>query len=540
MERNDVAGVGRRRPTTRGPADPGRPRRRRAGGAPRRPTTDRSCRSPRTTTSGSRGIRPSSLPRTTRSTASAPAAARRGSSSARGRCTPSSSARSPTGRGSPRAALFPTGFATNLGVLTTFGTPGVLVCSDELNHASIIDGCRLARATSRSTGTATSSSSHHCCATAGAGGRWSSPTPCSRWTVTSPTSTRSSSCARASAHCACSTRPTRCSVRPSRSTSPATSTCCGSARCRRRSGRWAVRRRARPLHRARRESGPAVHLHDRADAGRQPPPRSPRSACCARRRATRSSPGSPPRRPLRARHPSPIVPFVIGDEHATLAAAAALLERGLLVPAIRPPTVAPGHVSPARHAVGRAHRRAGRPAAAVAGRGARRASDRVTLILVTGTGTEVGKTYVTAALARARRPRPASPCSRSIPPTRPPTPTSSPPRPARPPSGSVRATGGLRSRWRRRWRPTRSASPQSTSQISCTSSAFRRRGSHSSKAGGLLSPLAHDGDTHDLIDACEPDAVVLVADAGLGTINLVRLCVEAVGNLMRRSCPQPF
>jgi 8-amino-7-oxononanoate synthase len=46
----------------------------------------------------------------------------------------------------PRAALFPTGFATNLGVLTTLGAPGVLICSDELNHASIIDGCRLARA----------------------------------------------------------------------------------------------------------------------------------------------------------------------------------------------------------------------------------------------------------------------------------------------------------------------------------------------------------------------------------------------------------
>jgi 8-amino-7-oxononanoate synthase len=45
-----------------------------------------------------------------------------------------------------RAALFPTGFAANLGVLTTFGTAGAIVCSDELNHASIIDGCRLARA----------------------------------------------------------------------------------------------------------------------------------------------------------------------------------------------------------------------------------------------------------------------------------------------------------------------------------------------------------------------------------------------------------
>jgi 8-amino-7-oxononanoate synthase len=43
------------------------------------------------------------------------------------------------------AVLFPTGFAANLGVITTFGGPGTLVCSDELNHASIIDGTRLAR-----------------------------------------------------------------------------------------------------------------------------------------------------------------------------------------------------------------------------------------------------------------------------------------------------------------------------------------------------------------------------------------------------------
>jgi len=47
-------------------------------------------------------------------------------------------------KASERAALFPTGFAANLGALTTFGTAGVLICSDELNHASIIDGCRLA------------------------------------------------------------------------------------------------------------------------------------------------------------------------------------------------------------------------------------------------------------------------------------------------------------------------------------------------------------------------------------------------------------
>lgn len=44
-----------------------------------------------------------------------------------------------------QALLFPTGFAANLAVLATFGPPDAVICSDELNHASIIDGCRLAR-----------------------------------------------------------------------------------------------------------------------------------------------------------------------------------------------------------------------------------------------------------------------------------------------------------------------------------------------------------------------------------------------------------
>jgi 8-amino-7-oxononanoate synthase len=49
-------------------------------------------------------------------------------------------------KGTERAAVFPTGFAANLGVLGAFGDRGVRVCSDELNHASIIDGARLSRA----------------------------------------------------------------------------------------------------------------------------------------------------------------------------------------------------------------------------------------------------------------------------------------------------------------------------------------------------------------------------------------------------------
>ena len=51
-----------------------------------------------------------------------------------------------TWKGCERAVVFPTGFAANLSVLSVFGTEGAHVFSDELNHASIIDGCRLGRA----------------------------------------------------------------------------------------------------------------------------------------------------------------------------------------------------------------------------------------------------------------------------------------------------------------------------------------------------------------------------------------------------------
>ncbi|MGQ0803187.1 MAG: ATP-dependent dethiobiotin synthetase BioD [Actinomycetota bacterium] len=45
--------------------------------------------------------------------------------------------------------------------------------------------------------------------------------------------------------------------------------------------------------------------------------------------------------------------------------------------------------------------------------------------------------------------------------------------------------------------------------------------------GGPRSPLAADGDTVDLVAALRPDALVLVADAGLGAINAVRLSVAS-------------
>ena len=57
---------------------------------------------------------------------------------------------------------------------------------------------------------------------------------------------------------------------------------------------------------------------------------------------------------LRPGHPSPIVPFVCGAEARALAAADALARRGLLVTAIRPPTVPPG-TSRLRVALSAAH-----------------------------------------------------------------------------------------------------------------------------------------------------------------------------------------
>lgn len=50
-------------------------------------------------------------------------------------------------------------------------------------------------------------------------------------------------------------------------------------------------------------------------------------------------------------------------------------------------------------------------------------------------------------------------------------------------------------------------------------------------AGGVRSPQAADGDTVDFIRAVQPDRVVLVADAGLGTLNGVRMSVDALGSV---------
>ncbi|MHB8220861.1 MAG: hypothetical protein ACYDHU_11175 [Acidimicrobiales bacterium] len=47
-------------------------------------------------------------------------------------------------------------------------------------------------------------------------------------------------------------------------------------------------------------------------------------------------------------------------------------------------------------------------------------------------------------------------------------------------------------------------------------------------AGGVRSPQADDGDGVALLGLLDPDVVILVADAGLGTIHSVRACLDAL------------
>jgi dethiobiotin synthetase len=55
-------------------------------------------------------------------------------------------------------------------------------------------------------------------------------------------------------------------------------------------------------------------------------------------------------------------------------------------------------------------------------------------------------------------------------------------------------------------------------------------------AGGVRSPQASDGDATDVLSALNPDVVLLVADAGLGTINEVRMSMDALATV---TCGMP-
>ncbi|MGH2787886.1 MAG: aminotransferase class I/II-fold pyridoxal phosphate-dependent enzyme [Actinomycetota bacterium] len=237
-----------------------------------------------------------------------------------------------------RAVLFPTGYMANLGVLAALGEAGVLICSDELNHASIVDGCRLARADvavypHRDIGALAR-------LLAGA----------DRAIVVSdlvfsmdgdiaPIDNLAELCAhhRAllvldEAHAVLGPAPHLDGVDAIRigTLSKFIGAMGGFAATSEPVAELLVNR-ARPYIFT---TAPAP-----AVAG----------AALAALTIVRGAEGEALRAHLRGLvervkpgHPSPIIPLVLGSEHAALSASASLLERGFLVPAIRPPSVAPG------------------------------------------------------------------------------------------------------------------------------------------------------------------------------------------------------
>lgn len=84
------------------------------------------------------------------------------------------------------ALVFSSGYAANLAAVTALAPHGSLIVSDAGNHASLIDGCRLARGTTQVVATPTRRRSAR--RSPRAAGRLPSPSPtrCSPWTATPP------------------------------------------------------------------------------------------------------------------------------------------------------------------------------------------------------------------------------------------------------------------------------------------------------------------------------------------------------------------
>jgi dethiobiotin synthetase len=156
------------------------------------------------------------------------------------------------------------------------------------------------------------------------------------------------------------------------------------------------------------------------------------------------------------------------------------------------------------------------------------------IVLVAGTGTDVGKTWVTANVAAALR-------TRGLPVR------------ARKPAQSfaagdertdahvLGAATGERADVvcpRERWYEVPMAPPMAADALGRETFAIADLVAELpgddehiifvESAGGVRSPLAGDGDTVTLAEELRPALVVLVGDAGLGTINAVRLAVAAL------------
>jgi dethiobiotin synthetase len=161
----------------------------------------------------------------------------------------------------------------------------------------------------------------------------------------------------------------------------------------------------------------------------------------------------------------------------------------------------------------------------------------VTLIVFTGTGTEIGKTFVTAALARALATRGVEVHARK------PVQSFAPGDTTTDADVLAAATGEPvdvvcppHRRYAIPMAPPMAAAALNQPAFTIDDLAGELHAPATGitlieGAGGLLSPIADDGDTRVLIATIQPALSILVADAGLGTINLVRLCAEAMGEL---------
>jgi dethiobiotin synthetase len=172
--------------------------------------------------------------------------------------------------------------------------------------------------------------------------------------------------------------------------------------------------------------------------------------------------------------------------------------------------------------------------------GARPRPDR--LVLVVGTGTEIGKTWVSVALLRALRGDGVAVAARK------PAQSFEPGDPTTDAAELGASTGEAPTTVcpPHRWYEVPMAPPMAAEVLGRPPFTVADLAEEIAwpdgvevglveSAGGVRSPLAADGDATDLAAHLRPDLVLLVADAGLGTINSVRLTADAVRAAWDRS-----
>ena len=243
-------------------------------------------------------------------------------------------------RGAEAAVLFTTGYAANLGVLDTMGRWASVICSDELNHASIIDGCRLARAPTRVYAHRDAAAVDRLLGDASGPGIVVSDSVFSMDGDLAPLADLSSVCARHGAllilddaHLVLNhPEPLHpgCRVLRVGTLSKAVGSLGGFV-CGPRTFTDLLVNKARSYifttAAAPAAAAAAIAAIDVIDSGD-----GERLKARLRANIDRIRPG----------HRSPIIPIIVGDEDQALAASAALAAEGILVPAIRPPTVPVG------------------------------------------------------------------------------------------------------------------------------------------------------------------------------------------------------